>query len=309
MSVIGSITPHSEPPATPERILRRLDWEVLRRLDGLLLGDHRTLFYGNGIDFADLREYQLEDDVRHIDWNVTARMSAPYVRQYVEDRELTAWFLVDRSRSMGFGPAERPKEQVVVELVTALARLFTRNGNRVGAILYDNAVERTIEPGSGRNQVLRLTRDLLRPPSEPGTATDLAGLVQVGSNVVRRRSLVVLVSDFISEPGWERPLTLLARRHEVVAIRLWDPREEALPDAGLVVVEDAETGEQMLVDTGDPELRHRFGELARARQARLAAVLKRAGVDLHNVSTGDALVTALVRMALRRRRLVRRRRH
>jgi uncharacterized protein (DUF58 family) len=305
---IGSITPPSGPPATPERILRRLDWEVIRRLDGLLLGNHRTLFYGAGIDFADLRDYQLDDDVRHIDWNVTARMNSPFVRQYVEDRELAAWFLIDRSRSMGFGSTDRPKERVLVELVAALARLFTRDGNRVGAILYDNAVERTIEPRGGRNQVLRLTRDLLRPPVSPGTATDLRGLIQVGLNTIKRRSLVVIVSDFISEPGWERPLRLLARRHEVVAIRLWDPTEVELPDAGIVVMEDAETGEQLLVDTGDPELRRRFAELAAGREAQLAATLNRAAVDLHQISTAAGLVPALVGMVLQRKRLAGRRR-
>src|SRR5262245_21629195 len=129
-------------PATPEQVLRRLDWRVIRRLDGLLQGDYRTLFYGSGIDFADLREYEPGDDVRHIDWNVTARTTTPYVRQYLADRELSAWLLLDRSASMGFGGMERTKEMVLTDLVATLARLLTRGGNRVGAILYENAVDR-----------------------------------------------------------------------------------------------------------------------------------------------------------------------
>ncbi|MDQ4078929.1 MAG: DUF58 domain-containing protein [Chloroflexota bacterium] len=295
--------PPSSALATPERILQRLDWQVIRRLDGLLQGDYRTLFYGVGIDFADLRDYQPGDDSRHIDWNVTARMNTPFVRQYVEDRELTAWFLLDRSPSMSFGLADRPKELVLTEFVTTLARLLTRSGNRVGAILYNNTVERTIAPRGGRNQVLRLAHHLLQPPANTGTATALSGLIQAGLNSIKRRSLIFVISDFISEPGWERPLLLLSRRHEVVAIRLWDPREVELPDAGVIVMEDAETGEQLFVDTSDPLFRRRFGEVAAAREEQLQASVKRAGVDLYAISTEEDLVRALVRMVeLRKRR-------
>jgi uncharacterized protein (DUF58 family) len=290
-------------PATPEQILQRLDWRVIRRLDGLLQGDHRTLFYGVGVDFADLREYQPGDDVRHIDWNVTARMTSPFVRQYVADRELTAWLLLDRTHSMQFGPTERPKELVLTELVGTLARLITRGGNRVGAILFNNEIERIIEPRGGRRQVLRIARDLLRPAEPTGTATDLAILLRAALNSIKRRSLVFVVSDFLSEPGWQRPLTMLARRHEVVAVRLWDRREVELPDAGVVVLEDAETGGQLFVDTSDPAFRRRFHEVAGAREEQLRAVMRRAGADLHSMSTDDDLVRVLVRMVeLRRRR-------
>src|SRR4051812_12743975 len=151
------------PEATPERILHRLDWQVIRRLDGLLQGDYRSLFYGNGVDFADLREYQPGDDVRYIDWSVTARMDTPYVRQYVEDREITAWFLLDLSPSVDFGTvdAERQKRSVLIDFVTTLARLLTRHGNRVGAMFYGSHVYRTIPARGGRIQVLRLIDDLL----------------------------------------------------------------------------------------------------------------------------------------------------
>ena len=302
MSVTTRALPVENAP-TPERILQRLDWQVIRRLDGVLQGDYRTLFYGAGLDFADLREYQLQDDIRHIDWNVTARMNSPYVRQYMEDREITSWFLLDLSPSMAFGPVERPKEKVLIDLVTTLARLLTRNGNRVGAILYSNRVERTIPPRGGRVQVLRLTFDLLRRIEAPTQAmTDLNGLLLAGLHTLKRRSLVFVISDFISVPGWQRSLSLLNRRHELIGIRLWDRREVELPNAGLIVVQDAETGEQLYVDTSDPQFRRRFLQAAERREAKLKTDLKRAGVDLFSMSTEEDLVGAIVRMAATRKK-------
>jgi uncharacterized protein (DUF58 family) len=302
MSVNTPALPTNKTP-TPERILQRLEWKVIRRLDGLLQGDYRTLFYGDGLDFTDLREYQAQDDIRHIDWNVTARMNNLYVRQYVEDREVTAWFLVDLSPSMAFGPLEKSKESVLIDLVTTLARLLTRNGNRVGAILYNSRIERTIPPRGGRNQVLRLAHDLLREADATvQVMTDLNVLLHAGLNTFKRRSLVFVVSDFISQPGWQRPLSLLNRRHELIGIRLWDPREVELPDAGLIVVEDSETGEQLFVETSDPTFRRRFFEAAERREANLKEHLNRAGVDLFAVSTEEDLVTAIVRMAALRKK-------
>ena len=290
---------------TPEQVLQRLDWHVVRRLDGLLQGDYRTLFYGAGVDFADLREYQPEDDARYIDWNVTARMHTPYVREYLEDRELTAWMLLDRSPSMAFGPEAHTKGRVLMDVVTTLSHLLTRRGNRVGAILYNNVVEQTVPPGGGRRHVLRIVRELLNPPPRSAAATDLGGLILAGLNTIKHRSLIFLVSDFLSEPGWERPLPLLARRHDVVAIRLWDPHEVEFPDVGLVVLEDSETGEQVFVDTGDPVLRGRLVATARAREERIAASFRRAGVDAFDISTEDDLVAALVRIASQRKRRIR----
>jgi uncharacterized protein (DUF58 family) len=287
---------------TPEQLLHRLEWQVIRRLDGLLQGRYRTAFRGVGLDFLDLREYEPGDDVRHIDWNVTARMDTLFVRQYSEDRELNAWLLLDRSPSMGFGPIDRPKEVVLGELATTFARLLTRSGNRVGAILFDNEIEETIPPRSTRNQVLALARNLLRPPRVNGTVTDLTALLEFAVGVIRRRSLVVLISDFISTPGWERPLLQLTERHEVVAIRLLDPREYELPDAGVIVVEDAETREQLVVDSSDAEFRRRLREAGEHREAELRSATLRAGVDICEVSTADDLVEALVRIVESRKR-------
>ena len=288
--------------STPERILQRLDWKVIRRLDGLLQGDYRTLFYGYGVDFADLREYQPQDDIRYIDWNVTARMNTPYVRQYVEDREITAWFLLDLSPSIDFGTQQSLKRNVLIDFVTTLARILTRHGNRVGAIFYDSHIERMIPARGGRIQVLRLTNDLLKQPQLPRAPfTNLTPLLEGGLYSIRKRSLVFVISDFICAPGWERTLNLLNQRHEVLTVRLWDPREIELPDMGMVVMEDAETGEQMFVDTHDRKFRQRFEEAARQREADLAQSFKRAGVDALALSTEEDLVQAIVRFASLRR--------
>ncbi len=288
---------------TPERILQRLDWQVIRRLDGLLQGDYRSLFYGYGTDFADLREYQPEDDIRYIDWNVTARLNAPHVRQYVEDREVTAWFLLDLSPSVDFGGGRSLKRTVLVDFVATLARLLTRHGNRIGAVFYGSRVERTIPARGGRLQTLRLIHDLLDQPRLPRAPfTDLSPLLAGGLNAIKRRSLIFVVSDFISAPGWERPLTLLSRRHEVLAVRVWDPREAELPDVGPIVLEDAETGEQMVVDTRDKGFRRRFQEAAGQREAALSQAFRRAGVDALSLSTEEDLARAIARFAALRRR-------
>ncbi|WP_379542675.1 DUF58 domain-containing protein [Pseudonocardia sulfidoxydans] len=284
-------------------MLRRLEWRVLRRLDGRLLGDHRTMFRGSGVDVADLREYQLGDDLRHIDWNVTARTDVTHVREYLEDREATAWLVLDGSASMDFGPVRRRKHVVLVEVAAVLAQLLSRGGNRVGALLFDSELRETIPPGGGRNQVLRILSRLLRERAGGQTGTDLEGALRAAIGILRRRSLVVVVSDFLADDGWQRPLGLLARRHDVVAVQVVDPREFDLPDAGLVYVEDAETGEVILVDSGDAAFRARLREAADARQAALAADLGTAGLDLFTVATDEDLVRALFRIAdLRRRR-------
>ncbi len=286
---------------TPERVLRRLEWQVIRRLDGRLQGDYRTALRGHGTDYLDLREYEFGDDVRHIDWNVTARMDAVFVREFTEDRELTAWLLLDRSASMAFGAAGRTKAVLGAEVAATFAQLLVRGGNRVAGILYDNDLQELIPPRAGRDQVLVLLRSLLAPVGGRGTVTDLSRLLDLAARTLRRRSLVVIVSDFISEPNWERPLLRLSARHEVVAIRLLDPREFDLPDAGLLVVQDAETGEQLLVDSSDPELRRRLYAAGAARDEAVRRSATRAGVDVHTISTDDDLVSAFVRMVESRR--------
>ena len=286
----------------PEKVLSRLDWTVIRRLDGLLQGDYRTLFHGFGLDMADLREYQASDDVRYIDWNVTARMQTPYVRQYVEDREVSAWFLLDLSPSVDFGTVQTLKRNLLTDFVTVLARLLTRHGNRVGAIFYSGKVERVIPARGGKPQVLRLINDLLSQPQlKRSPPTNLTALLETALRIIRRRSLIFIVSDFISAPGWDKPLGILTQRHEVLATRLYDPRETELPDIGSIIFEDAETGEQLYIDTHDRNFRKRFIEAARRREYELNAMLARLGVDMLKLSTEDDLVKELVRFAMLRK--------
>ena len=294
------------PVASAEHVLRRLEWTVLRRLDGLLQGDYRTLMRGSGLDLADLREYQHHDDVRHIDWNVTARLQQPHVRVFTEDREMAAWFLLDLSPSVDFGSGEQRKRTVSAEFVAVLARLLTRHGNRIGAMLYGAGVDTVIPTRGGRRHVLHLLHSMQqRPAAVEGETTRLRDLLDAAAGLIKRRSTIFVVSDFISEPGWERPLALLAQRHEVVAVRLLDPLELELPDLGLLTIRDAETGEQMLVDTHDAGFRKRFARIAAQRESELRALLVRSGVDALELSTEGDLVDAIVRFTEMRKRRAR----
>ncbi|MEO8248749.1 MAG: DUF58 domain-containing protein [Burkholderiales bacterium] len=300
-------------PGAAEKVLRRLEWTVIKRLDGLLQGDFRTLMRGTGMDLADLREYQHHDDVRHIDWNVTARQDVPHVRVFTEDREMSAWFLLDLSPSVDFGSGNLAKRNVSAEFVAVLARLLTRHGNKVGALLYGAGVDTVIPSRGGRAHVLHLLHAMKNRPiaDEPkkrkrgddASATHLSDLLSAAANLVKRRSTMFVVSDFISEPGWEKALGLLALRHEVVAVRLLDPLELELPDLGLIPIRDAETGEQLLVDTHDRGFRKRFARIAAQREAELRDALAKAGVDALELSTDGDLVDAIKRFTdLRKRR-------
>jgi uncharacterized protein (DUF58 family) len=292
------------PLASADALLKRMEWSVIRRLDGVLQGDYRTLWRGAGVDLADLREYQLHDDVRHIDWNVTARLQVPHVRQFTEDRELTAWFLVDLSASVDFGSvdaagtanARRTKRDLAREFTGVLARLLTRHGNRVGAMLYGTAVDTVVPPRSGRGHVLHVLQRMgARPAESPAGATRLAELVDGAAALLRRRSSVFVVSDFYSAPGWETPLARLAMRHDVTAVRLFDPLESDLPQVGLISLRDAETGETLLVDTDDAGFRRRFAAAVARRESALRQALGQAGVDTLELATDDDLVEAVLR--------------
>src|ERR1700761_8430437 len=355
-------TPARPSPRTaPERLLLRLEWRVVRRLDGQLAGGYRTARRGAGTDLAGLREYVEGDDARYIDWNVTARLNEPQLRLYTEDRELTVWLVLDRPASMTVGVPGRGKHDVLTDLAVLLARMFSRGGNNVGALLYDNGAVRAVPPGTGRRHALRIAAELARAgsPRNPGTSpprargrapvfglrsdgarndrrgdegegggpgrpaasganrvrrrarpaqhrgtTDLAAMLDAVAKLARRRALIIVVSDFIGDGDWQRSLLRLGPRHEVVALRVTDAADDELPEAGLVVVEDAETGEQLVIDSGDPLLRLRLREAVEARQAGLTAGMRRAGVPVHRIGTEADLAAVLVEViaSTRRRR-------
>jgi uncharacterized protein (DUF58 family) len=278
----------------PDRLLLRLEWRVLRRLDGRIQGAYRTPYRGSGLDFAGLRAYVEEDDARHIDWNATARLGEPQVRQFTEDRELTVWLVLDRSASMTVGAPGHGKHDVLAELALVLARLFGRGGNRVGAVLHDGAATRVVPPGTGRAHALRIGHEIDRTAAPPPVTTDFAVMLGAVAALARRRSLIIIVSDFIGTGEWDKPLLRLVHRHDVVALRVVDAADDALPEAGLLLVEDAETGEQLLVDTSDPLFRNRYAAGVDARDAELDGRMRRAGVPFHRIDTDRDLLGALV---------------
>lgn len=326
MSLTAS-APITAPPSAKhpaEALLHRLEWTVLRRLDGLLPGAQRLLWRGSGTDLVDLRPYQHGDDLRRIDWHVTARLHDPHVRQYADERGVDAWFLVDLSASMGAAVTVSPLERGTA-LVALLAQLLTRQHCRIGALLYRpqsvtapsptpaRALE-LLRPAGTRQQVLRLLLRLQppmpaspRPPQTPHH-TDLAELLQGAERLVRRRSLLFVISDFLSRPGWVEPLGRLALRHDVMAVRLGTPAWPAtLPrDSGLIRIGDAESGEQMLIDTHDPAFRARLSQLSQARETAVRQALQRTGADTLELHDHDDLLDALLRcIELRRRRPLR----
>ena len=280
------------------RLLHRLEWTVLRRLDGQLQGDYRQLVRGNGLEFADLREYQPQDDVRHIDWQATARAQTLYVRTYQEERDMTAWLVVDLSGSVRFGSNARSKHDLAIEVCAVLARLLTRRGNPVGLMLHlggHRGIDRMVPPGSSRRHVLRLLHDLASAAeADASQQTDFGAVLRDAAGRIKRRSTVMVISDFISAPGWEPALSQLSQRHDLVAIRLRDPVEHDLPAVGVIPVQDAETQEILWLDSQDAGLRRRFAELAQTREALLREAWVRAGVDCLEIDTQEPLDAAFL---------------
>ena len=286
---------------TPERVLRRLEFKVVRRLDGFLFGDYRGIFYGPSLDLAEVREYQPGDEVRRIDWNVTARMSRIFVRQYLEERELTAWLAVDLSPSMRFGTRRQLKRDTATEFAGVAAYIVTRHGDKVGLIGFPGR-QVFAPPRGGRTQALRVIHvlDSLAPlESGPG---DFAESLRAIARTLRRRSLLFLVSDFQAKDGWEPPLRDLARRHDVIAVWVTDPAERALPDVGGLFVRDPETGQQVWIDTSDARLRAAYRDLVAEQERRIRRAFRHAMVDVLELSTAEPLVGPLLRFITYRKR-------
>jgi uncharacterized protein (DUF58 family) len=289
----------------PDNLLRRLELPVMRRLEGLLQGDHKSPSRGDGLDLADLREYQFHDDVRRIDWNATARLDVPYVRDYLEDREIPVWFLLDMSPSMMFEGVSISKHAVLMEFSVLMCRLMLGRGNRTGAMIFSHGVDRIIPTRGGRQQLLQILNTVAAHRAHPGT-TDLKQVLTDAAHMVRRRSLIFVVSDFISAAGWEQALSALAVRNDVIAVRLTDPLENHLPDLGLMTFQDAESGEQLFVDTHDRGFRQRFAAAALEREDALRAIFEKAGVDVVELGTQDDVMDAMVRFAAMRKQSLRR---
>lgn len=286
-----------------EVLLRTLELAVTRRLDGMLHGDHRGLAPGEGSEPGEARWYQPGDDVRRMDWNVTARTGHAHVRTPIADRELETLVVADLSASLDFGTAACEKRDLAVAAVAAFGHLTARAGNRVGALLLQGSGTTHIPPRAGRDHLWALLHQVaVAPRADGGGATDLEGALRTADRLARRRGVVAVVSDFVAAPGWERPLRALAVRHDVVAVEIVDPRELALPDVGVLTLVDPETGQRLEVQTSDRRLRARFEAAAAAQRDGIAAALRAAGVDHLVLRTDRDWLVDLVAFVDRRRR-------
>lgn len=281
--------------------LRSLELEVLRRLDGILVGDYEGLIPGHGTELGEARPYEPGDDVRRIDWNVTARTAEPHVRDTIADRELELLIVVDLSGSMTFGTAQFEKRDLAIATAAAFGFLAQRGGNRIGAVILEGARAVRVPPRSGRRHLQGLLSKMMGSEREPGAADLTAGL-RDAAGVAKRRGLVVVVSDFLDEGPWHEPLAVLARRHDVIAVEVIDPRELELPDVGTLTVVDAETGRRRWVETRPRSVRAKFADLAAARRSSNGSRVRRTGADHLVVRTDRDWVADLVRHVARRRR-------
>jgi len=264
------------PGPVPERLLRALDITVARRMEGLLAGDYRSALLGQGSELAQIRQYVLGDDVRQIDWNVTARTGEPHVRVQHAERVLVTWLVLDTSPSMNFGTADRRKVDVAEGVAIAVGHVATRRGNRLGVVTFGDAQPRSAPVRQGRHGLIGLLTALRHDAEEPGQrvgATSLGEAIRRADALARQRSFVVLVSDFRGPDDWRRPMLQLAGRHDVIAVEIRDPREQELPDAGELWLVDPETGRQLRVDTRSAKLRHRFASAAAEDRQRVAQTL------------------------------------
>ena len=292
---------------TPEEVMgevRRIEIVTRHLVRSIVAGEYSSAFRGRGVEFSEVREYQPGDDVRSIDWNVTARLGAAYVKRYLEERELTLLFLVDASASEDFGTRIRTKRALAVEVCAVLALAAARNNDRVGVAWATDRVEGFVSPRRGRRHVLRIISDLLA--FEPaGTGTNLAAALEFADSILRRRSVVFLVSDFLTA-GYQLALERLARRHDVIALQLHDPRERELPDLGLASFVDPETGIRRLVDTGRRATREQFRRLAAEFDAQLQQNVRRCGAELVRLDTSQSYAEPLIAFFRRRERMSRR---
>ncbi len=282
------------------RKIRILQITTRKVVNDVLAGEYTSVFKGRGMEFDEVREYMPGDDVRTIDWNVTARMDRPYVKRFVEERELTVYFLVDLSASGAFGSVRKLKNEIAAEFCALLSFSAVKNNDKVGLIVFTDRVELYVPPKKGTTHVLRLIRELLN--FKPKAArTDIGGTLDYFGKVAKKRAVVFLVSDFQSE-GFEKSMRIVAKRHDLVAVPVTDPREVRLPNVGLIELEDAETGEMVLVDTSSAAVRKRYERLGRERSERFRELFASMGVDRIEIMTDKDYVSRLVQFFRARER-------
>jgi uncharacterized protein (DUF58 family) len=287
-------------PAEILRKVRRIEITTNRLVNESLAGEYHSVFKGRGMEFSEVREYQYGDDVRSIDWNVTSRMGHPFVKVHVEERELTVMLVVDVSGSGQFGTRRQFKREIEAEICALLAFSAIKNNDRVGLLAFTDRIEKFLQPKKGKDHVLRVIREVLyfRPR---GLGTDLGMALEHLYRTITKRSVVFVVSDFLTS-GFERPLRVAARKHDLIAVTVTDPREEDLPPVGLLALEDAETGETALVDASDRRTRQRFRDWSAARRAARGTLFRSVGIDALELYTDRPYDVPLVRFFQRRAR-------
>ena len=272
--------------------IRRIEIRTNNLVNDLFCGEYHSVFRGRGMEFSEVREYQPGDEVRTIDWNVTARMDHPYVKKYVEERELTVMLLVDASSSGEFGTIEQMKGEIGVEICALLAFSAIKNNDRVGLIIFTDTVEKFIPPKKGRNHVLRVIRELLYFKPEHYN-TDINCALDYMNRILNRRAVVFIISDFITS-GYDTALKIANKRHDIIPITITDPRELELPKIGMIELEDAETGEEILIDTYDPEVRKTFGKLSTKERKARDSFFQRMDIDTIDVMTDRSYIKPLM---------------
>jgi uncharacterized protein (DUF58 family) len=273
--------------------VRRIEISTRGLVNEVFSGEYHSVFKGRGMNFAEVRAYQYGDDIRSIDWNVTARNGAPFVKVFEEERELTVMLVVDVSASGEFGSRDRMKGEVAVEICALLAFSAIKNNDKVGLVIFSDRIEKFVPPRKGRRHVLRVLRELLFHEPE-GRRTDITAALEYLTHVQRKRAVTFVVSDF-QDHGFEKALAVAGRRHDVIAVRMGDRREQELPELGYLELEDPETGERVVVNTSDPSFRERFRRQVTGRRDRLDRALRRSKVDVIDIESGQPYVRPLMR--------------
>ena len=279
--------------------VRKIEIKTRGLSKNIFAGEYHSAFKGRGMTFSEVREYQYGDDIRNIDWNVTARHNRPYVKIFEEERELTVMLMIDVSASRNFGTISKLKKNQITEIAAVLAFSAIQNNDKIGVIFFSDKIEKFIPPKNGRTHILHIIRELIDFYPED-KQTDIEQALEYMTNSIKKRCTCFVISDFIDEHDFAHALAIANRKHDVVALRVYDPRENQLPPVGMMYLRDAETGEQMWVDTSDKKLREAYEKYAFVREKELDAIFKRSGVDVANIRSDEDYVRALITLFKKR---------
>jgi len=279
--------------------VRKIEIKTKGLSNHIFSGEYQTVFKGRGMSFSEVREYQYGDEIKAIDWNVTARMNAPYVKIFEEERELTVMLIVDMSRSAYFGTVNQMKNELITELSAVLSFSAINNNDKVGVIFFTDKVEKFIPPNKGKSHILRIIRELIDFKPELGQ-TNIAEALRYFNNAIKKRSICFLMSDFLDSEDYSSALSIAGRKHDVIGVKIFDPRDSSLPDIGLIQVSDAETGQLRWLDTSSKKIRNRYSDHFNDRKAFCEGSFAKNGCDLINLSTADNYVTSLMGFFKRR---------